>query len=117
MEGCVSMETTYTDKPWETLRELIDAGGLPALCDFLDGMNPMETALAVSRLDGHEQNRLFTMLAPEDAADVIEDISDQQAADHVRTEGPPMKYGVCAIQELGEQKSGHATRTSACKNK
>ena len=92
------METTYTDKPWKKLRELIDAGGPTALRDFLDGMNPMETALAVSRLDGHDQSRLLTMLAPEDAADVIEDISDEQAADLI--EELPPDTAAAILEEL-----------------
>ena len=92
------METTYTDKPWEKLRELIDAAELPALRNFFEGMNPMDTALAVSRLDVHDQGRLFTMLAPEDAADVIEDISDEQAADLI--EELPPDTAAAILEEL-----------------
>lgn len=92
------METVSMDKPWEKLRELVDAGALPALRDYLDGMNPMDTALAVSRLDVNDQSRLLTMLDPEDAADVIEDISDEQAADLIEELAPDTAAAI--LEEL-----------------
>jgi magnesium transporter len=92
------METVYIDKPWEKLRELVDAGAVFALRDYLEGMNPMDTALAVSRLDVHDQRRLLTMLAPEDAADVIGDISDEQAADLIEELAPDTAAAI--LEEL-----------------
>lgn len=92
------MEATHQDKPWEKVKALIDAGNPSALLEFLDTMNPMDTALAVSRLDADDQSRLFTILAPEDAADVIEDISDEQAADLIE-ELPPDR-AAAILEEL-----------------
>jgi magnesium transporter len=66
---------------WETLSSLLAAGDGAALKEFLDTLDPQETARAISRLGEAEHQRLLGLLSPGDAADVIEDISETQAAD------------------------------------
>lgn len=72
--------TTITDKPWEHLEALIEAGRVKDLLDFFESLSPQETALVLSRLDEGDRTTLLTLLSPNDAADLIEDISDEQAA-------------------------------------
>jgi len=82
------MHTLEVEKPWEKLSELIATDDPEQINLFLNSINPSDTALAVSRLTATEQNRLMTLLSPEDAADVIEDISDTQGADLIEDLSP-----------------------------
>ncbi len=77
------MEKVNVNKPWEQLSELLQTNDLQQVIDFVDSLNPADTALAVSRLSNSERTQLLTLLEPEDAAEVIEDIPDSQAADFI----------------------------------
>lgn len=95
-------EVDLIKKPWERLLELVEAGDSTQLLDFLNSINPMDTALAISRLRMEEQGRLFSMLNPVDAAEVIEDISDTQAADLIEELSAEQAAAI-----LGELDSDH----------
>ncbi len=95
-------EVDLIKKPWERLLELVEAGDSTQLLDFLNSINPMDTALAISRLRMEEQGRLLSMLNPVDAAEVIEDISDTQAADLIEELSPEQAAAI-----LGELDSDH----------
>ncbi len=81
-------EVDLKKRPWERLLELVVAGDSELLLEFLDSINLMEAALAISRLRIEDQGRLFSMLKPIDAAEVIDDISDTQAADLIEELSP-----------------------------
>lgn len=81
-------EVDLMKKPWERLLELVEAGDSARLLDFLNSINPMDTALAISRLRPDEQGQLLNMLSPEDAAEVIEDLPDVQAAELIEELSP-----------------------------
>src|SRR5210317_1824755 len=100
--GFEMTEVDLIKKPWERLLELVEAGDSTQLLDFLNSINPMDTALAISRLRMEEQGRLFSMLNPVDAAEVIEDISDTQAADLIEELSPEQAAAI-----LGELDSDH----------
>ena len=85
-------------KPWEQLSELVRTDDPEQINDFLNSINPADTALAVSRLTATEQSRLLTLLEPIDAAEVIEDISDTQAADLI--EDLPPEQAAAILEEL-----------------
>ncbi len=95
-------EVDLIKKPWERLLELVEAGDSTQLLNFLNSINPMDTALAISRLRMEDQGRLFSMLNPVDAAEVIEDISDTQAADLIEELSPEQAAAI-----LGELDSDH----------
>ena len=67
--------------PWIRLQELIDLGDEKAINSLLNGISPSETARAVGRLDAKRRKRLLVLLRPMDAADVLQDLPDEQAAD------------------------------------
>lgn len=67
-------------KPWETLHDLIEGNLSEELLAFLEKLDGAATARAFSRLSQDDQKSLLNLLAPSDAADVIEDINDTQAA-------------------------------------
>jgi len=82
----------------ESLSELIAKGNGIDLTKFIETLNPSETARTISRLTEEEQIRLFGLLSPGDAADMIEDIPDKQAADLV--EEIPSEQAAAIMKEL-----------------
>lgn len=84
--------------PWDILSELVATENSVDLIQFIETLSPSETARAISRLTEPEQLRLFGLLSPEDAADVIEDIPEAQAADLV--EDMPSEQAAAIMEEL-----------------
>ena len=84
--------------PWETLGALVTAEDSVGLTGFIETLSPSETARAISRLSAGAQLRLLSLLRPEDAADLIEDIPESQAADLV--EDMPTKQAAAILEEL-----------------
>jgi len=82
----------------ETLSELIAAEDAVELVRFIETLSPPETARGISRLTAEAQLKLFFLLSPEDAADVIEDIPEAQAADLV--EDMPSEQAAAIMEEL-----------------
>lgn len=74
------MEPLELEKPWEELSTQINTDDPQQIVACLDSITPADTALAVSRLNAEDQNRRLTLLSPEEATEVIEDISDTQGA-------------------------------------
>ena len=78
------MTTTDTEtviKPWERLRELVEADDSAGLEGYLDSLAPSEAIHAVLRLDPEIQDRVLMGLSPAEAADLLEEIPDEHAAD------------------------------------
>ena len=73
------MPTTTTDRPWETLSRILSENDGEKLKSFLHDLSSGETARSISRLSSQEQNKLLTILEPDVAADVIEEVSQAQA--------------------------------------
>lgn len=86
------------DKPWESLRSILECEDVRQLTDFLGSLSPAETALSVSRLSSNEQQKLLSLLEPSVAADVIEDIPEVHAADII--EELPPKQAAAIVEEL-----------------
>ena len=74
---------TTAPPSWETLGGLITEGNAESLTAYLDTLTSQEIARAISRLDTDRQRQLFTILPPEDAAEVIEEIPEAQAVEIV----------------------------------
>ena len=91
-------EDTILSRPWDLLLECIDSEDAQKLLDVLNGLNPMDTALAVSRLSTEDQTRLFSMLHPVDAAEVIEDIPDAHAVEVIEELHPV--HAAAILEEL-----------------
>lgn len=83
---------------WKRVAELITAGHSVALIEYIDTLSPSETARTISRLPEETRLQLFSLLSPEDAADVIEDIPEAQAADLV--EEMPSDQAAAIMEEL-----------------
>lgn len=84
--------------PWEELRRLVESGDADAVQAFLDTHNSGEVARALARLDGDSQKHLLRLIEPEDAADLIETLSDAHAADLI--EELPADDAAAIVEEL-----------------
>lgn len=84
--------------PWERLAQLIQDKDAPRVIEFVNELSPSETARAISRLDGEDQMLLFSILTPEEAAEIIEDMPEVQAADLV--EEMPSEEAAAILEEL-----------------
>lgn len=75
------MEAATEPKPWETLRELLEAGREQALVEYLDTLSGDDTVRALFRLSNEEQAQLMRCLPLEAAAELLEEVPDTHAAD------------------------------------
>jgi magnesium transporter len=75
----MSAQDSKTD--WKRLRELAAGGDGSALQAFLASLDPAETIRAVFRLKTQEQEQLMRLLAPDHAAELLEELPDSQAMD------------------------------------
>ncbi|MFG0289457.1 MAG: magnesium transporter [Rhodopirellula sp. JB044] len=77
--------TQETDRPWERLEQLADAGDTESLKTYLENLSVGDQALALSRTDEAHVQTVLTSLAGEDAAELLRHLSESQAADIVET--------------------------------
>jgi magnesium transporter len=87
------------ERPWRTLREIVEAGSPEQLDQFLESLPAGETGRAVSRLDDEEQVKLLTSLPPEKAAELIDEVSETQAVELL--ELLPAADAAAILDELG----------------
>ena len=68
-------------RPWEKLKDLIEVNDVDDVKAYLDGLKAEEIVISMSHIDHDSQLKLLTLLAPRDAAVVMEDIPEVQAVD------------------------------------
>jgi magnesium transporter len=83
---------------WIQLKEIVESGNVVGLNSFLDTLSAGDTARAISRLDEETQKRLFVLLSPVEAAELIEDLPDAQAADLI--DDLPENTAAAIVEEL-----------------
>jgi len=86
------------NRPWERLLELLETKNPDNLREYLNSLKSEEIVRSVSHINIDEQRQLLTLLAPEDAADVIEDIPDAQAASII--ENMKVKEAAAILDEM-----------------
>ena len=69
------------DEAEPRLRAAMEAGDSAALEELVDAVPSGEMARVLSHLDAGEHERLLTLLGPEAAGALVEELSDEQAAD------------------------------------
>lgn len=75
-------DTEIVEKePWKRLRKLTEEGDVAALDALLYAIEPAETVRAMLRMSSGEQEQLLQLIAPDHAAEIIEDLPDAHAAD------------------------------------
>lgn len=70
-----------TIQPVELVRSLLKEDKHAELSEFLDSMSSSDVVYLMSRLGKKEQHKLLTIINPDEAANVIEELPDVQAAD------------------------------------
>ena len=66
-------------RPWEQLQKLLELNDIEGIKSYVNSLKTKEIIRSISHLDKEEQHQLLTVLSPEDAADVVENIPDAQA--------------------------------------
>ena len=92
------MNDERSHEPWKHIITLIEHEEAVGLEAFLQTLSATEVARAISRLDHDDQIRLLTLLTPEQAADIIEEVEDVQAADLIEKLDPEKAAAI--IDEL-----------------
>jgi len=75
------MDRNETVRPVEFVRSLLKDDKREELAEFLDTISSNEVVYLMSKLGRKEQQKLLTIINPDAAADVIEELPDSQAAD------------------------------------
>lgn len=97
-ESAALATVTLTDRPWERLSELADAGDSDALVEYVDSLSASDQALALSRLDDAHHKTVLTTMSAEDAAELLRHLSEIQAADLVESLSIPEAAAI--VQEM-----------------
>ncbi|MCC6581475.1 MAG: magnesium transporter [Phycisphaeraceae bacterium] len=87
-----------TLEPWERLTELLDAGDAEAVEEYWRTLPSGELARTLSRMTETRQQQLLTLLDPDEAADLLDDLSFAQAADML--EELPAEQAAALVDEL-----------------
>lgn len=68
-------------RPWEKLVNLMEINEPDQVKEYLHSMKSEDIVRSISRLERKKQLQLLTLLSPEDAADLLEEIPEYHAAD------------------------------------
>ncbi len=60
--------------PWKYIKDQIELENADSIKHYLDELEANDVAAAISHLDSDERSKLLSLLTPEDAAELIEDI-------------------------------------------
>ncbi len=88
---------------WDRLIEVIERGKAEEAEAFIENLTPVETALAMSRLDDEMRGRLIALLSPDEAADLLRDLSDEQAAGVITEMSPSAAAAIVDLLPADEQ--------------
>lgn len=68
-------------RPWEKLVDLMEVNQPEQVKEYLQSMKTEDIVRSISRLERKKQLHLLTLLSPEDAADLLEEMPEYHAAD------------------------------------
>jgi magnesium transporter len=91
------LQERRVEEPWDVIARLVgskDAG----LGAYLDTLPPAEVARAISRLSRQDQTALLTLLDSDEAADILEEVSEAQAGDLI--EDLPAPKAAAIVEEM-----------------
>jgi len=67
------------NRPWEKLLDLLKTSNSDDVKTYIDSLKSEEVVRSMGRISNEDQRLLLSLLTPEDAADVMEDIPNAQA--------------------------------------
>lgn len=72
---------TSAKEAWQEVVRIAETNNREALTDFLASLPPAELPRTLFKLDDPTREKVLTLLEPEDAADIIEELHESQGAD------------------------------------
>ncbi|MCC7409341.1 MAG: magnesium transporter [Phycisphaeraceae bacterium] len=90
-------------EPWQALEEIIDSGNAEHLTMFLNLLVPADIPYSINQLDEDRRTRLFSMIDPELAADLMEHLSDGYAADVIEELSPQAAAAIVDEMDSDDQ--------------
>ena len=90
-------------RPWEKLKDLIEENSAEEIKVYLQGLKAEEIVISMSHIDHDHQLKLLTLLGPQDAAVVIEDIPEVQAVDLLEELEAPNAAAIIAEMSSDDQ--------------
>jgi magnesium transporter len=88
MEKESSDKTLDSADPWEYLAEVIESADINELKKYLSSLSSVDAVLAISRLSLEQQKKMFVLLEPEDAAQLIAELPDSGVVDIIEDLNP-----------------------------
>ena len=92
------MAEKHAVESWQQIQAILRKGAVDELLDFINAMPPDEIARGLARLGEDDRQAVFTLLAPEDAADLLEELSDVQGANIL--EDLPREQAAAIVEEM-----------------
>ena len=74
-----------SEKPWETMIDLAREASSERLEEYVDSLSSADAAWAFERLDVEERRQILAAMAPEAAAELIEEVPDAQSAELIES--------------------------------
>ena len=90
-------------RPWEKLKDLIKENSAEDIKEYLHGLKAEEIVISMSHIDHDYQLKLLTLLGPQDAAVVMEDIPEVQAVDLLEDLEAPNAAAIIAEMSSDDQ--------------
>jgi magnesium transporter len=75
------MDKRETMQPFEVVNKLLEENRTIELTNFIESLPSRELVYMMGKLERKNQHKLLKMIDPGEAADVIEDLPEAQAAD------------------------------------
>ncbi|NUM53362.1 MAG: magnesium transporter [Candidatus Hydrogenedentes bacterium] len=82
------MPETSTKDAWQEIVRIVEANNREALADYLASLPQAELPRTLFKLDESMRGKVFALLDPEDAADLIEELHESQGADLIEELAP-----------------------------
>ena len=96
--------TIETDRQYlERIRQLAAADDREGLDAAISALEPSDAIRAILRLDSADQRSVLTTLSPDEAADLVEDAPDEQAADLIEQLTPTDAAAIVTEMQSDEQ--------------
>ena len=96
--GSFPVSTESGPEPWERLKEIITSRRADEILPFLASLSPGEPARAIDRLDEDARMTLFTLLPPDEAAEVLDALPESEAAETI--EEMPAAQAAAIVAEM-----------------
>jgi magnesium transporter len=105
MQNTISNEhgTEPSERPWEELARLAEAGDGQQLGDYLSTLSVADQTLALSRLDEASQGQVLTRLDADDAAHLIGHLPEAEAASVIALLEPGAAAAIVQMLPSNEQ--------------